>query len=147
MMITDAIKNLYKKITGEDVNDKSENQIAELIQELADNWPASSGGDAVSVDTLSGATDVGKSLMKAASAEAARTAIGAGTPYTLPAAGDNIGGVKKAATVSSVSAENAGTIGAEFAQAEVQRVATLADANKVAINAILTNLKAAGIMA
>lgn len=147
MMITDAIKNLYKKITGEDVNDKSENQIAELIQELADNWPASSGGDAVSVDTLSGATDVGKSLMKAASAEAARTAIGAGTPYTLPAAGDNIGGVKKAATVSSVSAENAGTIGVEFAQAEVQRVATLADANKVAINAILTNLKAAGIMA
>ena len=147
MMITDAIKNLYKKITGEDVNDKSENQIAELIQELADNWPAPSGGDAVSVDTLSGATDVGKSLMKAASAEAARTAIGAGTPYTLPAAGDNIGGVKKAATVSSVSAENAGTIGAEFAQAEVQRVATLADANKVAINAILTNLKAAGIMA
>ena len=85
--------------------------------------------------------------MKAASAEAARTAIGAGTPYTLPAAGDNIGGVKKAATVSSVSAENAGTIGVEFAQAEVQRVATLADANKVAINAILTNLKAAGIMA
>lgn len=147
MMITDAIKNLYKKITGEAVNNKSENQIAELIQELADNWPASSGGDAVSVDTLSGATDVGKSLMKAASAEAARTAIGAGTPYTLPAAGDNIGGVKKAATVSSVSAENAGTIGAEFAQAEVQRVATLADANKVAINAILTNLKAAGIMA
>ena len=34
MMITDAIKNLYKKITGKDVTDKSENQIAELIQEL-----------------------------------------------------------------------------------------------------------------
>lgn len=147
MMITDAIKNLYKKITGNDVTDKSENQIAELIQELADNWPDSSGGDAVTVDTLSGATDIGKSLMKAASAEAARTAIGAGTPYTLPEAGEAIGGVKKAGAVSAVSAENAGTIGAEFVQAEVQKVATLADANKVAINAIIASLQAAGIMA
>lgn len=147
MMISEAIKNLYKKITGEDVSDKSENQIADLIQELADNWPDSSGGDTVTVDTLSGATDIGKSLMKAASAEAARTAIGAGTPYTLPEAGEAIGGVKKAGAVSAVSAENAETIGAEFAQAEVQRVATLADANKMAINAIITNLKAAGIMA
>lgn len=147
MMITDAIKNLYKKITGDDVADKNENQIAALIQELADHWPASSGGETATVDTLEGATDIGKSLMKATSAEAARTAIGAGAPYTLPAAGNDLGGVKKAAAVTSVSAENAGTIGAEFAQAEVQKVATLADANKTAINAIITNLKAAGIMA
>lgn len=111
MMITDAIKNLYKKITGEDVTDKSENQIAELIQELAENWPASGSG------SISAATT------------------------------SEIGGVKMAAAVTAVSAENAGTIGAEFAQAEVQKVATLADANKTAINAIITNLKAAGIMA
>ena len=37
-----------------------------------------------SVDTLGGATEVGKAVMKAADAGAARTAIGAGTPYTLP---------------------------------------------------------------
>lgn len=37
------------------------------------------GGDPVTVDTLSGATTTGKSLMKVANAEAARTAIGAGT--------------------------------------------------------------------
>lgn len=111
MMISDAIKNLYKKITGEDVSDKSENQIADLIQELADNWPDSGSG----------------------SIPAATTEV--------------VGGVKMSAAVSAVSAENAGTIGAEFAQAEVQKVATLADANKVAINAIIANLKAAGIMA
>lgn len=111
MMISEAIKNLYKKITGEDVSDKSENQIADLIQKLADNWPASGSG----------------------SIPAATTAA--------------IGGVKMAAAVSEVSAENAGTVGAEFVQAEVQKIATLADANKVAINAIITNLKAAGMMA
>lgn len=36
-------------------------------------------GDPVTVDTLTGATTTGKALMKAASQEAARQAIGAGT--------------------------------------------------------------------
>lgn len=54
--------------------------------------------------------------------------------------------VKMATKVDAVSAENAGTIGGAFAQAEVQKIATLADANKTAINAILTALKNAGIM-
>ena len=49
--------------------------------------------------------------------------------------------------MSDVSAENAGTISEAFDQAEVQKVATLADANKTAINAIIAALKAAGIMA
>lgn len=57
------------------------------------------------------------------------------------------GVVKQASTVGSVSAENAGTIGESFVQAEVQKVATLADANKTALNALIDALKAAGIVA
>lgn len=57
------------------------------------------------------------------------------------------GVVKQASAVGSVSAENAGTIGESFAQAEVQKIATLADANKTAINALIDALKAAGIVA
>lgn len=55
--------------------------------------------------------------------------------------------VKQAALVQDVSSENAGTISDAFAQEEVQKVATLADANKTAINAIISALKTAGIMA
>ena len=55
--------------------------------------------------------------------------------------------VKQATLVQDVSEENAGTISDAFAQAEVQKVATLADANKTAINAIISALKTAGIMA
>lgn len=55
--------------------------------------------------------------------------------------------VKQATLVQDVSAENAGTISDAFAQTEVQKVATLADANKTAINAIISALKTAGIMA
>ncbi|MBC5688216.1 hypothetical protein H8S37_04640 [Mediterraneibacter sp. NSJ-55] len=55
--------------------------------------------------------------------------------------------VKQSSVVNVVSAENAGTVGAEFNQAEVQKVATLADANKTAINAVIEALKTSGIMA
>ena len=65
-----------------------------------------------------------------------------GDSYELPAASpDAIGGVKEAATADASTA-----IAAEYTQAEVQAIATLANANKAAINAILTNLKAAGVM-
>ena len=50
------------------------------------------------------------------------------------------GVVKLASLVSDVSAENAGTISEAFDQAEVQKVATLADANKTAINAIIASI-------
>ncbi|NEG96008.1 hypothetical protein GFD17_04380 [Bifidobacterium sp. SMB2] len=55
---------------------------------------------APTADTLSGATATGKAVLKAADAAAARTAIGAGTPYVLPAAGTALGGVKRAAYVA-----------------------------------------------
>lgn len=43
------------------------------------NETSGSGGDPVTADNLPGATTTGKSLMKAASQEAARASIGAGT--------------------------------------------------------------------
>lgn len=55
--------------------------------------------------------------------------------------------VKQAATVASVTAEDAGTITETFNQTEVQKVATLADANKTTLNALIDALKAAGIVA
>ena len=76
------------------------------------------GGEAATVDTLQGATETGRALMKAASAGAARSAIGAGTSsfsgsyndlsdkpsipsaYKLPAATTSaLGGVKMASHV------------------------------------------------
>ena len=53
--------------------------------------------------TLSGATAVGRSVMQASDAAAARTAIGAGTPYTLPAAGTGLGGVKQVSIASDAN--------------------------------------------
>ena len=92
-----------------------------------DNLPKASA--APTVDTLSGATDTGKAVMKAKDAAAARTAIGAGTPYTLPAAGTAIGGVKKGAAVAPAAT------GADAAA----RVTT--------VNALIASLKAAGVIA
>ena len=103
------------------------------------------GGEAATVDTLQGATETGRSLMKAASAGAARSAIGAGTSsfsgsyndlsnkpsipsaYKLPAATTSaLGGVKMAAHVASAAGEN-------VTQAEFE--------------ALLDALEAAGIVA
>lgn len=154
MQIVDAIKNLTIAMKGSgSVEDITTDQIAGAIQYMADNWEAISagiggGGEAVSVDTLSGATDTGKSLMKAANQQTAREAIGAGTPYTLPTAkADSLGGVKLASAVNVVSAADATAAGEAYDQTVAQSTVTLANANKAAINAIITNLKTAGIMA
>ena len=56
-------------------------------------------------------------------------------------------GGAQADAVTPVSALDASTaIAAEYAQAEVQAIATLANANKAAINTMITNLTAAGLM-
>lgn len=39
MQIAEALKNLYKAVTGADTAPDTD-QIAELIQALAENWPA-----------------------------------------------------------------------------------------------------------
>lgn len=99
---------------------------------------------APTADTLAGATDTGKSLLKATDAAAARKAISAGTSsyddltnkpaipaaYTLPAAtAAALGGVKQGAAVPDLAAD-ANT--------------TTANAK---INALLAQLRAAGVIA
>ncbi|WP_222182782.1 hypothetical protein [Geminicoccus harenae] len=53
--------------------------IVGLQEKVAELEQSSGEGGSVTVDTLSGATAVGRSVMKAADGAAARTAIGAGT--------------------------------------------------------------------
>lgn len=119
MQIVDAIKNLTIAMKGSgSVEDITTNQIADAIQYMADNWGTISAG------------------------------IGGGGAYELPAASETtLGGVKKAATVAAVSTVDATASGEAYDQTVAQSAVTLANANKAAINAILTNLKAAGIMA
>lgn len=64
----------------------------------------------------------------------------------LSAAVDAAGNAQ-AADVAAVSQANAATQTASYVQADVQSIADLANANKVAINAALAALKAAGLMA
>ncbi|QIC89616.1 hypothetical protein F0336_14135 [Serratia liquefaciens] len=85
------------------------------------------GGDITS-SQITDATTVGKSVLTAADAAAARTAIGAGTPYTLPAATTSVnGGVKKMpAQADSTATDAAGVV--------------------TDLNALLAKLRTAGIL-
>lgn len=98
-------------------------------------------------DTLSGATGTGKAVLKAADAAAARTAIGAGTPYTLPAAGTALGGVKKGTAVATVAAADA-TASAGDAPTKAEFDAVVAELNetKRQLNTLIGSLKAAGVI-
>ena len=118
MQIVDAIKNLAIAMKGSgSVEDITTDQIADAIQYIADNWETISDG------------------------------IGGGE-YELPAATTSaLGGVKKSTAVASVSAADATAAGSAYDQTIAQSAVALANANKVAINQIITNLKAAGIMA
>lgn len=119
MQIVDAIKKLAVAMGGaEGITDITTDQIADAIQYIADNWETISAG------------------------------LGDGSSYELPAATTSeLGGVKKAVAVENISVADAGTISEAYTQAEVQAIAALANANKAAVNNILANLKAAGIMA
>lgn len=82
-----------------------------VVATLAD---VSGGGDITS-SQITDATTVGKSVLTAADAAAARTAIGAGTPYTLPAATTSVtGGVKKMATQADSTATDVAGLLADF---------------------------------
>ena len=118
MQIVDAIKNLTIAMKGcGSVEDITTDQIAEAIQYIADNWGTISAG------------------------------IGGGD-YELPAATTSaLGGVKKSTAVASVSAADATAAGSAYDQTIAQSTVALANANKAAINQIIANLKAAGIMA
>ena len=131
MKNVEALKKLAVAMKGSgSEEDITEERIAGVILWMAEHWDEISAGSSASasVDTLNGATETGKSLLKAANAQAARNVIGAGTPYTLPAAGDAIGGVKKCATV------------------EFTKDSATAETCAMAIDALITNMKAAGMM-
>ena len=117
MQIVDAIKNLTIAMKGSgNAKDIAADQIADAIQYMADNWEDISAG------------------------------IG-GSSYTLPEAStDAIGGVKKAAAVNAVSVSDATAAGAEYDQTVAQTAVALANANKAAVNALITNLKNAGVL-
>ena len=123
------------------------------------------GGEAATVDTLVGATETGKSLMKASNAEAARSAIGAGTSSfsgsyddltnkptipTAPSAATTTaaGLVKKSSAVTAVaSADAAAAAGATPTKAEFDAVVTLVNSCKAQINDLISKAKSAGQMA
>ena len=118
MQIVDAIKNLIIAMKGSgSVEDITTDQIAGAIQYMADNWGTISAG-------ISGGS------------------------YELPeATTSELGGVRKSAAVSVVSAADATVAGSAYDQTIAQSVVALANANKAAINQIIENLKTAGIMA
>ncbi|WP_331709841.1 head fiber protein [Paenibacillus riograndensis] len=100
-------------------------KIRAVIQYLEEN-PAGGGSGSVTWASITGKPAV---IAAGADAAAARTAIGAGTPYTLPAATASvIGGVKQAATQANSTATDVAGVVAD-------------------LNAMLAKLKAAGIMA
>lgn len=108
------------------------------------------GGTPVTVDTIGGATATGRGLMKAADQAAGRSAIGAGTSNLVVGTSAT---QAKAGNYVPTSAEVAAALKAKTQVAALTAVsapdatdattaATLANANKVAINAIIAALKA-----
>lgn len=108
------------------------------------------GGEAVTVDTLTGATATGKSVMKATDAAAARTAIGAGTSSL---AVGTTAVTAKAGNYTPTSAEVSTALKAKAQITALTTVATpdatdeataitLVNALKVSVNAIIAALKA-----
>lgn len=67
----------YKKLNLKTADKFTAADLAHIEQGIVD--VEGSESNPVTVDTLEGATDTGKSVLKAATAAAARTAIGAGT--------------------------------------------------------------------
>lgn len=108
------------------------------------------GAAAPTVDTLSGATATGKAVMKATDATEARTAIGAGTSNLavgttaetakagnyVPTSAEVAAGLKAKAQIAALAAVSAPDA------TDLETAQTLANANKVAINAIIAALKA-----
>lgn len=128
------------------VDEPAEGQ--ETVNLHIDNMPDSGGGDPVTVDTLQGATETGKSLMKATDAAAARAAIGAGTSNFSGSYNDlsdkpTVPGA--AAAVADVSATDAAPAASEtVTKAEFDAVVTLANGLKATLNALLAACRAAG---
>lgn len=128
----------YEKLNLKTADKFTAADLAHIEQGIAD---AGGGGGAepVTADTLKGATDTGKSVLKAATAAAARTAIGAGTSSltlgttaTTALKGDTV--IPAAPATGTAAALTAGTETtakvwsakaiADFVKAEVAKVTT-----------------------
>lgn len=104
-----------------------------------------SSGTTVTSEQITDATAVGKSLIKAADAGAARSAIGAGTPYTLPAATASVkGGVNQGAAVTNVGSQ---TVSGADAAAVATSATSAVNAVATKVNDLLAQLRASGIIA
>ena len=155
--------NLIQKFVvheGSEASDLMPMHIA-LVNEEGEPY-GGGGGEAATVDTLGGATETGKSLMKASNAAAARSAIGAGTSSfsgsyddltskpTIPTAATTTvaGLVKKSSAVSAVaSASAAAAAGDAPTKAEFDAVVTLVNELKTQVNDMISKAKTAGQMA
>ena len=128
------------------VDEAAEGQ--ETIDLHIDNMPEASGGSPASVDTLEGATDTGRALMKSESAEAARAAIGAGTS-SFSGSYDDLSGKPTipapASAVADVSAADAAAAASEtVTKAEFDAVVTLVNGLKATVNLLLAALRTSG---
>lgn len=128
------------------VDEPAEGQ--ETVSLHIDNMPGA--GSAASVDTIEGATETGRSLMMAADATAARTAIGAGTS-DFSGAYDDLSGKPTipgvAAAVADVSAADATAAAADaVTKAEFDAVVTLANETKAELNALLSSMRTSGML-
>ena len=155
--------NLIQKFVvheGSEASDLMPMHIA-LVNEEGEPY-GGGGGEAATVDTLGGATETGKSLMKASNAAAARSAIGAGTSSfsgsyddltskpTIPTAATTTaaGIVKKSSAVSAVASANAAAAAGDApTKAEFDAVVKLVNELKTQVNDLITKAKTAGQMA
>lgn len=127
----------YKKLNLKTADKFTAADLAHIEQGIVD--AEGSESNPVTVDTLEGATDTGKSVLKAATAAAARTAIGAGTSdlklgttATTALKGDTV--IPAAPATGTAAALTAGTETtakvwsaktiADFVKAEVAKVTT-----------------------
>lgn len=127
----------YKKLNLKTADKFTAADLAHIEQGIVD--AEGSESSPVTVDTLEGATDTGKSVLKAATAAAVRTAIGAGTSdlklgttATTALKGDTV--IPAAPATGTAAALTAGTETtakvwsaktiADFVKAEVAKVTT-----------------------
>lgn len=80
MQITEALKQLYQKVTGEE-EEATENQIADLIAKLAQDWPESSGGPSYTLPAATTSVLGGVKQAEAVAAVSAADASEAGDSY------------------------------------------------------------------
>lgn len=128
----------YEKLNLKTADKFTAADLAHIEQGIVDA-EGGEGAAPVTVDTLEGATDTGKSVLKAATAAAARSAIGAGTSdlklgttATTALKGDTVipeapatgtAAALTAGTETTAKAWSAKTI-ADFVKAEVAKVTT-----------------------